>query len=255
MSFRNALTLSLAAGILATVSIIPACAGTFAQFNQQTGNNAFALTGAVSPGQVLSTTSTPVFFNFLSAAGNPLFTAPVPLGMDISAVLTLTATSSTPVIPGPTPQESFNNVSFSFTTTANQTVNGFFIPAGTNLLTGSSFAAPVPISATLAGVSGANSATFSGGDTGVPPALTNTVTFSSAYINFTGATNKAYAYSFSSVFMNFSASPTGLNPFTAAGTGTFSANNGVPEPGAVAMLAGLGVTGSLFAFRRLGRRK
>ena len=46
-------------------------------------------------------------------------------------------------------------------------------------------------------------------------------------------------------------------PFTAAGTGTFSAvvPSGVPEPGAVAMLAGLGVTGSLFAFRRLRRRR
>jgi len=255
MSFRNALTLGLAAGILATVSLLPASAGTFAQFSQQSGGNAFTLTGPVSPGQVLSTTATPVFFNFLAAPGNPTFTSPVPLSMDISAVLTLSATSSTPVLPGPTPQESFNNVSFSFTTTTNQTVGGFFIPAGTNLLTGSSVAIGAPISATLSGVNASNSATFSGGDVGVPPALTNVVTFSSAYINFAGATNKAYAYSFSSVFMNFSAGPTGIIPFTAAGTGTFSANSGVPEPGAVAMLAGLGVTGSLFAFRRLRRRR
>src|SRR5438045_1519557 len=138
MSFRNALTLSVAAGVLATVSMIPASAGTFAQFVQQSGANAFSLTGAASPGQVLGTTATPVFFQFKTAPGNPTFLGPAGAqNTDIMALLTLSATSTAGAAPsGSSASEAFGNATFTFTSQVNQTVGGLFIPAGANLLTG-----------------------------------------------------------------------------------------------------------------------
>jgi hypothetical protein len=262
MSFRNALTLSVAAGILATLSVIPASAGTFAQFVQQTGTNAFSLSGAFPPGQVLATNATPIFFQFKNVAGNPTNTIPVSLfDQNISAIATLTATSNGPAVPGTFDSESFGNATFTFTTVANQTVNGNFIPAGSLLLKGVVTPSGIfPVAGTLSGLDQGNSATFAGSDVNNLPINQNTVMFSSDYIDFTGSMSNAYAFSFSSVFMDFRTDGgfpfTNIKPFTAAGTGTFSSTAGqVPEPGAVAMLAGLGVTGSLFAFRRLRRRR
>ena len=257
MSFRNALTLSVAAGILATVSVLPAFAGTFAQFNQQSGANAFSLTGAATPGQVLSST-VPVFFNFQNVAGNPTFTQPVPFSTDIMGMLTFNAVSSgATTTSGGLLIEPFSTASWTFKVMGNQTFGAFTFLDGQNLLTGTSVpSVPGNTTGSLSGTPGGNSATFGGSDAPPVGPLTNTVTFTSDFINYTGASSKAYGFSFSSVFMNYSAGPGGtVAPFTAAGTGTFSAISGVPEPGAVAMLAGLGVTGSLFAFRRLRRRR
>jgi hypothetical protein len=276
MRFRNALTLSCTAGILAIASVLPASAGTFAQFIQQVGNNAFSLTapsslGPPPTGQVLSATGLPVFFQFKNSPDGPIASAP--LNTDILATLTFTTTSVSGAIPVGANQaiEQFSPVSFSFIATG-QTIGSFVIPAGTNLLTGTTtfFSPPPPPPVvngfnSLSGTLGGSSATFSGSDVNINQAgnptapIAQRVNYSSAYIDFTTAFNKAFAYSFSSVQPIYSVSgpPPGgfINPFTASGSGTFSAVQAVPEPSAVAMLAGLGVTGSLFAFRRLRRRR
>jgi len=270
MRFRNALTLSCTAGILAVASVLPVSAGTFAQFIQQAGNNAFSLTapsslGPPPTGQVLSTTGLPVFFQFKNSPDGPIASAP--LNVDIAAILTFTTSSVGGAIPSGTQAiEAFAPVTFSFIAVGQPGV-----AAGSNLLTGTTtfFSPPPPPPAVngfnaLAGTLGASSATFSGSDVNINMAgnptapIAQRVNYSSAYIDFTSAFNKAFAYSFSSVQPIYSVSgpPPGgfINPFTASGTGTFSAV-AVPEPGAVAMLAGLGVTGSLFACRRLRRRR
>jgi len=273
MRFRNAITLSCTAGILAVASVLPVSAGTFAQFIQQGGGNGFSLTAPSSPGppptgQLLSTTALPIVFQYKGSPDGPIASAP--LNVDIFGTLTFTTSSVGGAIPSGTQAiEAFAPVSFSFTATG-QTIGTFVIPAGANLLTGTTtfFSPPPPPPAVngfnaLSGTLGASSASFSGSDVNInmfgnPTApIAQRVNYSSTYINFNTAFNKAFAYSFSSVqpIYGISGPPPGgfINPFTAAGSGTFSAV--VPEPGAIAMLASLGVTGSLLVGRRLRRRR
>jgi len=246
----------LVAGSLLLGSVMMSNAGTFAQFIEQTGGNAFSFTGGNAG--TLSTTNTLVFFQFKSTGGITTL-QPTPFDANISGRLTFSAIANgTSATAGSNPSQQFGTTSFTFTSAANQVVGGILIPAGTNLLTGTVTPSGFPLVAgTLSGPNGGSSATYSGSDVNPPPGFANNVTFSSAYLNFTGSFNDAYAYSFSSVSPFFSlggAFPFQfINRFTAAGSGTFSSDV-VPEPGSIALLAGMGITFGGIAFSRRRRR-
>jgi hypothetical protein len=111
----------------------------------------------------------------------------------------------------------------------------------------------------LSGNQGGNSAGVSGADVPGSTATESKVTFTSDYLLFNGVTNKTYSLAFSNLFsgkngLTFESNGpfTGwLDQFTANLAGTFSGQpTSVPEPGAVSMLMGCGISGSLLLRRR-----
>jgi hypothetical protein len=105
-----------------------------------------------------------------------------------------------------------------------------------------------------------NTATFGGSDLVIGGTYETTVTFTSDYIDFTGATNKGYAIGYSGITPLYQTEEGGMfdpifiNQFLAEEAGTFSATGlappNLPEPGAISMLVGLGISSSLFLRRR-----
>jgi len=105
-----------------------------------------------------------------------------------------------------------------------------------------------------------NTATFGGSDLVIGGTYETTVTFTSDYINFAGATNKGYAIGYSGITPLYQTEsgamfdPIFINQFLAEEAGTFSATGltppNLPEPGAISMLLGLGISSSLFLRRR-----
>jgi hypothetical protein len=244
------LLMPLVAGGLLIGTIAGSQAATFAQFLQQTGAQNFTFSGGNAG--TLSTTADPVFFQFKSGSGFTIL--PGLLDQNINAVLTFSATANgSPAInAGGSPTQQFLNTNFTFTSVGTQTIGGVTIAPGTVLLSATNNAVVPPIAATLSG--GAQSSTFSA-PVGTFP---NNIVYSSAFINFAGTTNPGFAYSLTPGLTTSGAGPTlAINPFTAAGTGTFTATAApaaVPEPGSLAFVAGIGVCGSALAFRRRARR-
>jgi hypothetical protein len=229
-------------------------AATFAQFIQAGSSPGFALSGSSSSntGTLSDINGTPLVFQFKSFAAGSL------LNTNIDAVITLHATESDAGRQsGSSAQQDFNNVSWSIVATNSARNTALGISAGANLLSGTSGTTGFN-GGTLSGSVGGDSATFNGSDvTSGSPLFFNTVSFSSDFINFANATNKAYAYSFTSVnpmyFLDGAFPDYFIRDFTANGTGTFSAINGpsnVPEPGTWAMFVGMGVSGGIFGLRR-----
>jgi len=236
----------LLAGGLLLGSIVGSQAATFAQFLQMTGAQNFTFTGGNTG--TLTSTMNPIFFQYKSGSG---FAIAAPLDTNIGANLTFTATANgAPTIPGANSQQ-FTLTNFTITTGAAQTVGGQLIPMGTVLLSGTT-SATNPAGLMQAGT---NSSTFL---VPAPAPAPNGLNFSSAFINFAGATQNGFSLSLTP---GATTSVVGgllqINAFTAAGTGTFfstPAANAVPEPGSLALFAGLGVTGSLMVLRRRTRR-
>lgn len=243
-------------GFLAScVTASQAASVTFASYQQQSpSTTGFTLSGASSGGTLRATDggpggSLPVLFTFGALAPNSL------INQQVLANLTFTAATSGTAAPtqgGQGSSQPFNTVTFQFTSASNQTINGQAVAAGANLLTGTSGFSTGP-GGTLAGTNNGTSATFSGSDvTAGSPLFFNTVTFTSQFITFTPGQN-AFAYSFSGVNPSFTTGGTFpaqfINSFTASSTGTFS-TSAVPEPGSVALLVGMGVTGASFLARR-----
>jgi len=231
-------------------------ATTFAQFIQANATPGFVLTGGTTGSGTLANTpsaGTPIIFQFKDLAASSL------LNQNVDAMLTLTGTTSDNARQsGSNAQQDYNLVTFHLTAVADAHNAALGIAGGANLLTGTSGMSGFN-GGTLSGATGGNSATFAGSDVSTgAPAFFNTVTYSSDFINFSGVTGKAYAYSFSAVnpmyfldgtFPNFF-----IRSFTASGTGTFSSNAGgpapVPEPGTLAMFVGMGISGGLLTLRR-----
>jgi hypothetical protein len=247
----------LLAGSLLVGAIAGSQAATFAQFNQMFASNDFSFAPGSNTGSLVNNGGA-VFLTFLPGSGFTL-SNPALAGNEIGANLTFSATgngSGLQVVPGGADVQNLNSVTFTFKTGAAQTINGVLVPAGTILLAGTA-TAPTPT-----GVAGTLTAN------GVPPAQPNgsaatigvpagTPVFTSQIIDFTGSSSRNFGFSFSNANITTGgAFPfTFFNPFSAAGTGTFSAQaNPVPEPGSLALFAGLGVTGSLVALRRRSRR-
>jgi hypothetical protein len=219
----------------------------FGQFTQQSGTNQFKYTNGV-PDTITATggalATIPIFYKFQ----NPVlgYTRLITQNIDYAALLTINATTFTPVV-GPI----FNNdtqgfLTFTFTITPQVLVqNGTVFLPGDVILSGT---ATAPTATVLNATDGGNGATLSAVD-----ALGfDTLTFTSSVYNLNQPTTQDVA-SFS--FSNASAVLTNVGgnfpTFTASGTGTFSTAQAVPEPGTLSAVMGLAVSGSLF----IGLRK
>jgi hypothetical protein len=238
-------------------------ASTFAYWNQLSGSNpGFVLTGG-GPGvgkfTVTPASGTAVQFHFADFAAASL------INKNVDAILTFTSSaSSNATIDGlGNINQNFNLITWHITAIndANNTALG--IASGANLLSGTSGMGGTVNGAIMSGQqpqggSGGNSATFAGTDLGGGSALyNNTVTFTSDFVNFNNATNKAFGWSYTNVnpllnlggtFPNYY-----ISSFVANGSGNFSALLGpapVPEPGTLAMFVGMGISGGLLTLRR-----
>ena len=183
------------------------------------------------------------------------------LGQQIQAVVTLTAKSNGSLFGQGTTispfRQNFANVTLMLTAQSSsgtfQTLaNGTHVLNGTNLLTlNSQIATPNPAGDQFSGQR--NSGTLSGGD---DPGI-NDVVFTSFYIpDLVNHQQDDYALGFTSITPilarvgSAGLSTAGIRSFTAAAIGTFDTEQNVPEPGALALMVGMGVSGSVFAMRR-----
>lgn len=246
---------------LAAGQISVSHAQTFAQFIQANATPGFTLTGGTTGSGTLAVTPSsgiPIVFQFKDLAAANL------LNTNITAMLTMTATSSDDARQsGSNAQQDFNSVKWTIVATSSAGNTALGIASGANLLTGTSGMTGFN-GGTLSGATGGNSATFAGSDVSTgSPSFFNTVAFASSFINFSGATNKAYAYSFTSVnpiyFLDGTFPDFFIRTFSANGTGTFSEQlpgpPPVPEPGTLAMFIGMGVSGGMLGLRRRRVRK
>jgi len=267
---RKIVSLLAAAGLLGVMAqSSQAVVVTFAQFrefpaivqnpqvfnltNPISGNvgNAGASTLGTNPGAAPDA----VVFTFLSLAPTDL------LGQNIRAIVTLTATSvgNSQAAVGGGIQQRFANITETFVAQSGnalgQTFGGTTVANGTVLLTlQSRIGAPAGLGDLFQG--SGNSGTLSGSDADIG----NDVVFNSFYIpGLATHVEDDYGQGFSSITPSLhrvgggGIGNAGIGSFTAAGVGTFDTEFVVPEPSAVAMLLGMGVSGSAFLMRR--RRK
>lgn len=274
---------ALASGLL-LLQMSAARAVTFAQFVRGTTSGGttpavFELIGQNDsndmPASILQSNGTgtagsfgtiPVVFYFQQPSDTPTLQK-TPFGVAIDGTLSLMAhASDAAAAVGSQEVQDFNNITMSITVsnTANNTALG--LKPGSVLLAATSGMNGDLIGGTLSGTEGGKSATFSGTDvTQGSPLFFNTVAFSSDYIDFTSASNKAYAYSYSNVIPFYSMYNSGPNApfddyimsFLTDGSGTFSSNFApvVPEPGSLALFAGLGMSGALLGLKRRRSRR
>jgi hypothetical protein len=215
----------------------------------------------------------PAEFEFNSASGMPTTLQPTPFNQFINANLSYSAT--TPAIStgdayalaglGGAGEQQFSQIVLDITANGAQTIDGIDIPNGALLLsmTAGQKAPPNEVGGILTGISGAHSATFSGGTS--PSG--DTIVFNSDYLDFTSISPDVYDGAYALSYSGLEALPmTDPNPgfeisgplfnqyiqsFEAETTGTFSATlNEAPEPGVISMLGGLAVTAGVLRLRR-----
>jgi hypothetical protein len=230
----------------------------FAQFSQSSGANGFKFTG--SPGAtkgLLSMTgaNVPIKFKFQDFVGGAVNPA-LMMNTDYDALLTITATSVTPAtnVVGNV-SESLQSLTFTINAVGAQpgVTNGELLLGGTSVDGNGLLSGP---NGTI--VSPSRGASLAFGD------ILNSLVFTSSAIILPDSDQDGAGFGFSNVTktvgpdtgftFNNNGTPTPLddyiNSFTAAGTGTFSTSEVVPEPGPIAVLCGLAVSGGLFAVRR-----
>jgi hypothetical protein len=253
---RKVMSSLVLAGVLA-LSVSAANAVTFASFDLDTEtpgitpNPAFRFnngTGVLN----LITSPTLFTFNFANSAtslGLPLAN----VGLFQNVNLTFSSQTNGPGTDFGTVLQPMTNVTFTFTTT--QAQNG--VGAGTVLLSGTGNAILGSQGIQLSGASGGNTASLLAQDNAV---LLSNVSFTSGIASLNtglaGATQEQIALSFTSVNPGLII-PTIIgtpSSFTASGNGTFAATpNAVPEPGSMATLLGIGVSGTALLFKRRKR--
>ena len=244
MHLRKALSLGVAAGILAAISAIPASAQTFASFLYDgTGNVIYdnATGNLAGSGIAVQFSFNPAGFGIglLQPPGGPS----IGFG-NTAATLTVTGHRTGNAVGNPGAAQPY--VIDSFTILRNGD--------NANLLSGS--AAPASLSATIGG-------TTMGLTSSLPPAGT-IISYSSDFVTFPLAKNSSLAWTFTQPSAaaitvagngNYTQSPGGPNVLlNTAGNFTY-VPSAVPEPGTVALFSSLAVCGSVFGFRRLRRRK
>ena len=249
MKLRNAIASIAVAGSLAVLSLAPANAITF-QFAS------FAFDGPAQPMYSNTTggitaVSVPIIFTY---TGSGLSFVPIPGLSGVNATLTLTSTPGGSVQSGGFGSlgQVQNISSFSITSNSAYNVNGML---KTNLLSGSA------TNLILAGSTGGSTASLTGSQSSVSnPAV---ISYASDFLLFpTPAVDSDITFAFNGL----QSTPGGLtqggsnfNSFVASIQGGFGYNpspkNIVPEPGTVAMFAGMGVSASLFALKLRKRRK
>lgn len=277
----------LAAGLfLSQIHASQAVVVTFANVNL-TSNSTFTLTpvgtgltpnggtGVYTSSTLTGTdTSTATFF-FSNTSGSVPTLQATPFGAanPINATFTLTAATNqngdATGLTGAT--QEFSSQTFSIRARGPQVINGINIANNANLLTetiltGSAVNNGTPPGANafqaglLSGTLNTTNPSFSGGDviTG-PGSLRSLVTFTSDFVNFAGSDTKGFSFGFASAqpFYQLNSDSVGnlyIRNFTAAGVGNFNAQFAVPEPGSVALMVGMGVSGSAFLLRRRRRK-
>jgi hypothetical protein len=238
MRLRNSFFLSLVAGCVASVPSL-ASPVTFGQGLEQTAGQNFSLVDTGS-GVTLTGTSQ-IYFVFSNING----TLPAALSGPLSATLTLNLSSnSTDVLNASAGTISEGGFTGTFSITLNTPVGG-----QTNLLSGTITSAA---NATLTGKDGGTGASLSAS---TPPS--GSVTYSSAFVQFTGSQTEAFSLALSSVVPSFVDNGSGfLAGFAAAGSLTFSSDPGpsvgpvaTPEPISMLLLVfGLTLVGA-FGYR------
>jgi hypothetical protein len=251
---RKVLSSLLVAGVLA-VSVTAANAVTFASFDIDTTapgvtpNPAFRFSNGTG---VLNLITSPSIFTFSFANAATTLGLPVAnVGLFQNVNLTISASTNGPGTDFGTVLQPMTAVTFTFTNTVAQ--NG--VGVGTVLLSGTGNAFLGSQGIQLTGAHGGNTASLLGQDN---PILLSTVTFSSGIPGLNAglsvATERQFALSFTSVTPGLQI-PTIIgtpSSFTAQGNGTFAATE-VPEPGAMATLLGIAVSGTAFMVKRRSR--
>jgi hypothetical protein len=287
---------------------------TFAQVQNLSSIQLTALPGS-SPGNsytgstISYGSANPVNFFFQNPDGSVRTKQATPFGPTdlIQATFNLSATTGFPpsTVDGqaqnPPPNtnifQSFNTVTVTIKSSKNQTVDGVFIPAGSNLLsftsgsassgTGSaaiggtlsagdaatasydsSTGTPNAVTYDPSNGSGSTTATFAGSDRLAPPFRKNFVMFSSDFLNFNNATSDGFSFALSNVIDSNNPSfnytlvqddnltgPSYIDSFLSQGVGTFNSQFSVPEPGSIALMIGMGISGSAFFLRQRRRAK
>lgn len=247
-------TLALAATLVVTTPA-SATVTTFATFSPIGSNkNLWWANTSNSTNAVLTSISTPtavlpgsanVRFSFLNSSLSPSVTNVTARFFMTAAVINTRAT----LTGGDLNQDNIGG-GFSFISTTAITVGGKTYAAGSNLLTG------IFGGAAIAGQRNGLTGSFTGSSVG-----SDTLVYSSDFLNFDGVNNSSFAMSLSSLNAPLNAAPIASNPtralrtFRASVAGQFSTDPApapVPEPATWAMmLAGFGMIG--FGLRR--RRK
>jgi hypothetical protein len=229
-SMRRRVICSLAAiAGLAMLAVSPAMASpiTFAQYIQLGNGQQWTI-------NTVGGTTT------ITAAGVDLFAfqSPTIFGATAyrTASFTFSASSSQPgdcdvatCLSGGYEQQGYHG-SFSFIDTT----------LGTNLLSGTFNVTvnPLHTGGQLTSTIGGTGASFEGTTTVTNPIQ---LVLSSAYLDFSGAVLEDASFSLSSVIPNFGVDPQTIKPtgpFSAAGGGTFSYDNNVPEPATLSLIGG-----------------
>ena len=227
MRLRSSLS---ALGLLAFISssaTLQAAPVEFATFNLVTANQPFSFTNNVLIG-AFAATNVAVLFDFTAQSG--LSTT------DHAATLNITGSTFIPASGGSTLDQPVGDIQVS-------TLSILENSTGKNLLT-------VRFSGDITGAHGGTTASLAGADT-----AGKTVVFSSDFGTFTPPGN-SYNLGLTTVNPQLSIGPGGyLNSFVSNINGSFSANftpaaPAVPEPGSIALLTGLSLTGATFLRRR-----
>jgi len=261
MHLRRALSLGIAAAVLAAIHAVPAVAQThipdsatqsFASFNYNatTNTNTVSYTLNGGGGATLAAVNVPVQFNFLAnaftaAASDPFFTAvygnnnqvPTIGTTPYQANLSFTATSSGNASAG---GQLFSLTSFSILSDSTSSLG-----AGHNLLSGT-ISSPM-----LLGPLGNTAGIGFGGS--MPP---QSITFTSEYATFPNGVRADLSWALNALTTPLTLSGNNYLPFNAniSGQNVFKPSV-VPEPGSIALLSSFGVCSTVFGFSRLRRRK
>ena len=250
---------AVTAGVLITYCAVSQAASIqFAQFSQSTGANGFKWTG--SSGAAKGTLGTvaaniPIKFKFQDFVGGAIVPGLL-LNMDYNAVLTISAASASPAVNAVgNVSESLQSLTFSIKAVGAQpgVTNGELLLGGTSLAGNGLISGP-----NGSVVSPSRGASLSFGD------ILDSLVFTSSAIILPDSDEDGAGFGFSNVKKssgtdtgftfnnNATVSPLDdfINSFTAAGTGTFSTSEVVPEPGSIALFCGMLAGGGLFVVRR-----
>ncbi len=241
MKHCNALTISVAAGILASLSLVPASAATtFASFLFDTNGSSVVGDGL---GHITGTNIN-IVFSFVP--GGVTNVPSIGFG-SIAAKLNFFATAIAPATGGTRIDQDYNLTSFSINSVvAANDGNGNFV---TNLLSGS--ATPLTFDArNTVGSLTASSPSFP----------VSTILFNSAFVTFgLPSTGADLGWTLTNITPNASLNGANIGAFTSSIAGTFGYDprvvSNVPEPGVLAMLAGISVPASLFVLKLRKKRK
>ena len=241
MKHCNALTISIAAGIMASLSLVPASAATtFASFLFDTNGATVVGDGA----GMITGTGISVVFSYVPGG---VVNSPSTGFSSINAILNFTAVRVANATGGARIDQDYNLTSFSINSVvAMNDGSGNFV---TNLLSGSASLLTFDARNTVGSLTASS-----------PSLPITTILYNSAFVNFgLPQTGADLGWTLTNITPNASLNGANIGAFTSSIAGTFGYDpkpvSNVPEPGILAMLAGISVPASLFALRLRKKRK